>query len=149
MAFTPTASWVSTNSRSNKSIKTSRFPECRVYCLNSTTGQQSGEDCICLFPIGSVMTDLTTPRVKIKKARTKCSHVVFTVSIANDSRSFFSFAGLVTVGERGHGTILARRFSLCPVRAEKRILHRAARLPPEPAVGIGRRTDQRYIRSFS
>ena len=54
----------------------------------------------------------------------------FTTSIAGDAYSFFSFAGLVTGGERGCGTILARRFSLCQVRAEKRILHRAAWLTP-------------------
>ena len=34
-----------------------------MYCLNSTTGQQSREDCISRSPIDSVMTDLTTPRV--------------------------------------------------------------------------------------
>ena len=31
------ASWLSTNSRSNSSISTSRWPACRVYCRNSIT----------------------------------------------------------------------------------------------------------------
>src|SRR4030095_6000219 len=80
MIFTPNASWVSTNSRSKRSIKTSRFPGWTVYCLNSTTGQQGAEDCICLSPIGSGVTDLTTPRAEIKKAGAKYFRVVFTVS---------------------------------------------------------------------
>jgi hypothetical protein len=67
------------------------------------------------------MTDLITPGLEIKKAGTKIFHVVFTSSIANDADSSSSFAGLVPVGERGRGAILARRFSLCPVRAEKRM----------------------------
>src|SRR6266849_3923630 len=70
MIFIPNASWLSTNSRSKRSIKISRFPRCSVYCLNSTTGQQSREDRICfeLYPIGSVMTHLTIASVEIKKA---------------------------------------------------------------------------------
>ena len=39
MIFIPTASCDSTNSRSNRSINTSRFPGCKVYRLSSTTGQ--------------------------------------------------------------------------------------------------------------
>src|SRR5437899_10413767 len=50
MTFIPTASCGSINSRSNRSIKISRFPGCSVYCLNSTMGQQS-----------SVMTQLRIP----------------------------------------------------------------------------------------
>src|SRR5260370_42045309 len=70
MIFIPNASWLSTNSRSKRSIKISRFPWCSVYCLNSTTGQQSREERICfeLSPIGSVMTHLTIASVDIKKA---------------------------------------------------------------------------------
>src|SRR5829696_4430435 len=37
----PTASWVSTNSRSKRSINTSRWPGCSVYCLSSTTGYRT------------------------------------------------------------------------------------------------------------
>src|SRR5258707_4473419 len=71
MAFTPTASWVSTNSRSNKSIKTSRFPECRVYCLNSTTGQQNSEDPVCLSRADSVMADLRTLSVHDQRSENR------------------------------------------------------------------------------
>src|SRR5438132_8215817 len=70
MTFIRNASWLSTNSRSKRSIKISRFPGCNVYCLNSTTGQQSCEDRICfkLSPIGSVMPHLSIPSVEMKKA---------------------------------------------------------------------------------
>jgi hypothetical protein len=36
----PSASWVSTNARSNSSISTSRWPGSSVYCRSSRTGQQ-------------------------------------------------------------------------------------------------------------
>jgi hypothetical protein len=67
MTLIPSASCGSINSRSNNSIKTSRFPGCSVYCLNSTTGQQS---CVCfkLSTIGSVMTHLSTLGEEMKKA---------------------------------------------------------------------------------
>src|SRR5205823_7726429 len=57
MTLLPTASWVSMNSRSKRSIKTSRFPGWSVYCLSSTIGQQNCEDCACfkLSEVGSVM----------------------------------------------------------------------------------------------
>jgi len=61
---------------------------------------------------------------------------VFTASIAGDVTSSFSFAALVTVGEPSRGTILARRFSLCSVRAEKRILHRTPRLHLSRELGL-------------
>ena len=40
-----------------------------MYCRNSTTGQQSGEDRFCfeLSPIGSLMTHLSIPTVEMKK----------------------------------------------------------------------------------
>src|SRR5260370_30143063 len=47
-----TASCVSTNSRSNNSIRTSRIPGCIVYCLSSTMGQQvcdAGADCVLSY----------------------------------------------------------------------------------------------------
>src|SRR5262249_51158498 len=70
MTFIPKVSWLSTNSRSNRSIKISRFPGCSVYCLNSTTRQQS---CICLklSPVGSVMTHLSMASVEMKKAKVR------------------------------------------------------------------------------
>src|SRR5437773_9430965 len=40
MIFIPSTSCDSTNSRSNRSINTSRFPGCSVYCRSSTIGQQ-------------------------------------------------------------------------------------------------------------
>src|SRR6266516_5791137 len=40
MSFIPSASCDSTNSRSTRSISTSRFPGCNVYCRSSTIGQQ-------------------------------------------------------------------------------------------------------------
>src|SRR5436309_16068300 len=69
MTFIPTASRGSINSRSKRSIKISRFLGCSVYCLNSTTGQQSGEDrsCFELSPIGAVMAHLSIPTVEMKK----------------------------------------------------------------------------------
>src|SRR5204863_576945 len=98
MIFTPNASWVSTNSRSKRSIKTSRFPGWSAYCLNSTTGQQNCEDCICLSPIGSVMTDLTTLCVKIKKRELMFS---CSFSVITDQRSpFTSHFSQVTVFRR-------------------------------------------------
>src|SRR5580765_6268921 len=69
MIFIFTCSWASTNSRSNRSIKTSRFPECRVYCLSSTTGQQGGEDPACFSSTGLVMTDLNTLSVHDQRSK--------------------------------------------------------------------------------
>src|SRR5881397_2448565 len=69
MTFIPTASCGSMNSQSKRSIKISRLPGCSVYCLNSTTGQQSREarSCFELSPIGSLMTHLSVPTVEMKK----------------------------------------------------------------------------------
>src|SRR6266705_1579180 len=40
MTLMPSASWLSTNSRSKRSIRTSRVPGWSVYCRSSTIGQQ-------------------------------------------------------------------------------------------------------------
>src|SRR5207247_672756 len=51
MTFIPSASCDSTNSRSNKSINTSRCPGCNVYCRSSTIGQQVCGSCASGFSI--------------------------------------------------------------------------------------------------
>src|SRR6266567_2918565 len=49
MTFIPSASCDSTNSRSNRSINTSRFPGCNVYCRSSMIGQQVCGGCAFRF----------------------------------------------------------------------------------------------------
>src|SRR4029453_6951703 len=51
MIFIPSASCDSTNSRSKRSINTSRFPGCNVYCRSSTIGQQVCGGCASEFSI--------------------------------------------------------------------------------------------------
>src|SRR5437867_1060487 len=70
MTFIPSASCDSTNSRSNISINTSRFPGCNVYCRSSTIGQQfSSESCAFGFSIAKVCAANETVAIRNFTAR--------------------------------------------------------------------------------
>ncbi len=98
MIFIPSASCDSTNSRSNRSINTSRCPGCNVYCRSSTIGQQfSSGGCASGFSIPKPCAANGTVAIRNFNAR-KIGLLITTslkmqlqseVSVALDSCSVF------------------------------------------------------------
>src|SRR5438874_172368 len=69
MTFIPSVSCDSTNSRSNRSINTSRFPRCNVYCRSSAIGQQVSVGGASGFSIGKTCAANGTVAIRNFNAR--------------------------------------------------------------------------------